>query len=171
MARLVAVPGRVRHPAERPAIGHPHRHRLARLRQARGVERRPCEYGAKRGEQRLLARPIEIARHNSQTGRRRRGGHLATRRWRFVRSKWACAAPRRSRGPRFRKRMSCGANGPPYMSQDAAGGGVDVHSGGRRRGPQVSRNLPRRVPQGPGRPAERERKYHGQGDRHRSRHH
>src|SRR5437667_454986 len=81
-----------------------------------------------RGWEALPGPPVGIARHNSETGGRRGGGHLASRRWRFGWLKWACAAPGRSRGPRFRKRMSCGANGPPYMSQDAAGGGVDVHS-------------------------------------------
>src|SRR5712691_11933098 len=46
--------------------------------------------------------------------------------------------------------MPCGPKVPSYMSQDAAGGGVDVDIGGSDEGPRNSRKSPLRVPQGPG---------------------
>src|SRR5262245_4935785 len=60
MGRLVAVARFIRVPAERSAIGHAHRHRLAAVRHARGVERRARDDVADRGEQAFLRGSIEV---------------------------------------------------------------------------------------------------------------
>src|SRR5215472_10902919 len=75
MQGLIAIPGFIGDPAERPAIGHAHGERLAALGHARGIERRARECRAQRGEQRLLGGPIEIAWHETKAGQRARRGH------------------------------------------------------------------------------------------------
>src|SRR5262249_59807799 len=77
MGGRVAMAGFIGAPAERPAIGHAHGERLAAVGHARGIERRAREYRAQGGEQRILGRSIEIARHEAKAWKRARSGHAA----------------------------------------------------------------------------------------------
>src|SRR6266436_7058711 len=76
MLGLVAISGFIGDPAERPAIGHAHGERLAAVGHARDIERGAREYRAQGGQKRFLGRPIEIGRHETQAGKRARGGHV-----------------------------------------------------------------------------------------------
>src|SRR5262245_57191760 len=60
MRGLIAVAALVRHPTERAAIGHPHRHRLAALGHPGRVDRGGAHDLAQRGDHRLLGGAVEI---------------------------------------------------------------------------------------------------------------
>jgi hypothetical protein len=68
MVRLIAIAAFVRNPAERPAIGHPHRHRLSGPGHAGRVDRRLPEDFAQCGEQLTLGDAVEKVRDDTEAG-------------------------------------------------------------------------------------------------------
>ena len=67
MVGFIAVARLIGDPAERTAIGHPHRHRPARLRHAGRKQQRRCKNLLQCGDQRHLRAAVKIAGVKPQT--------------------------------------------------------------------------------------------------------